>query len=117
MENDGVDTSNIANRERTGLNLSIGMIVQILLSKGMSWDDVFDRTFDQANLIVSKHFELQKFYFETVSELVFGSNKTTVTPNDKHAALQGVKISPNSTGKVDVAPVKDNPYPDGFGRV
>ena len=117
MEGDGTDAPDVAKPERDGLNLTIGMVVEILLSKGMSWNDIFDRTFDQVNLIVGKHFERQTFYFKAAVDALFGSNSTTTVGQGKQAALKGVNPSSHSAGKVDVAPVKDNPYPSGFGKI
>ena len=117
MEGDGTDATDGAKRERDGLNLSFGMLVEILMSKGMSLNDISEMTFDQVNLIVGKHFERQTFYFKSAVDALFGSSKSNTSfGQGKQAALQGVKPSTHSTGNVDVTPVKDNPYPDGFGK-
>ena len=120
MGEDGPRIPERSGDDRDGLDLTIGSIVEILLSKGMAWDSIFDRTFDQVNLIVSKHFERQTYYFGMASQFLGGSSSTKVDgaaqPNmGSGNALQGFKKS-NNPAKVDVQPIQDNPYPDGFGR-
>ena len=81
---------------------------------GCSIDEIGDMDFPLAHLLVGKHFEHQKLMFDTIASFLGGSSKSGGQESSGPTNFEGIPPDLKGESEVKIAPVQDNPYPEGM---